>query len=253
MKQKRSSFFLSVLIITVFLLSGCNHEIKNGDFIVPDNHPATALTIGWFVPVDAMLEIVGQDFKPKVVNEDGMTTVMLYIVQSDEHVLDGTSMGTMRTAHLVIPVEPSGNVNVPTGVKNLLVCPVTIVDKSIQLGDKYNTYGFPTYSGEISLEVKQSGSKYNVDATIKTVNGSIEIKGMFDEKGNDQELNSAIYTTKQGFHSYFYGEESMRRIIGGKGNLKLGGQNIISAMQLDKLPYYLKLDRDVTWAFDFDK
>jgi len=252
MKRKESTFVYA-LLITLLLFSSCKNETENRDFIIPENHPATALTIGWYVPVDAMTEIVGQGFKPKVVGENGMTSVMLYIVQGNEHILDGTDKGPVRTAHLVIPVEPDGDVSVPSRAKNIMVCPITIVDKSIALGDKYNTYDFPTYSGDISLNATSSGDKYNVDATIKTVNGFIEIKGMFEEKGKNQELNSAIFTSRQGFHSYFYGEENMQRIEDGKGNLKLDGQNIITAMQLDKLPYYLKLDRNVSWAFDFVK
>ncbi|NOX84652.1 MAG: hypothetical protein GXO86_01610 [Chlorobi bacterium] len=253
MKRKRSAFALFVLLGVVILFNGCSTQLKNRDFIIPKSHPATALTIGWYVPVEVMKEIVGPDFKPKVVHEGDMTSVMLYIVKSDEHVMDGTNTGPMKAAHLIIPVETLTKVSTRDKIKieNFLVCPVTIVDQSKKLGDKYNAFGFPTYSGKITLDVKKSGKKFNVDATIKTVNGFIEIKGMFDEKGKKHNLTSAIFTPKQGFHSYFYGEESMRRIENGKGNLKLDGQNIISAMQLNKLPFFLKLDRNVTWAFDF--
>ncbi len=251
--KKKSTVVLYVLIAAIFLLNGCNPTVKNRDFIIPKSHPATALTIGWYVPVEVVAKIVGPDFKPKVVHEDNMTSVMLYIVKSEEHVMHGKDSGPMRAAHLVIPVETLTKVSTrdKTKIENFMVSPVTIVDQSKKLGDKYNTFGFPTYSGEITLEVKKSGKKYNVDATIKTVNGFIEIKGMFDGKGKKQKLTSAIFTPKQGFHSYFYGEERMNRIEGGKGNLKLDGQNIISAMQLDKLPYFLILDRNVSWAFDF--
>jgi len=253
MKGKKSVFALYALLIVTLLLNGCTTQLKNRDFIIPKSHPATALTIGWYVPVKIIKEIVGPDFKPKVVHGDDMTSVMLYIVKSDEHIMHGTNTGPMKAAHLVIPVKMLSNVSTKDKVKieNFMVCPVTIVDQSKELGDKYNAFGFPTFSGKITLDVKKSGKKYNVDATIKTVNGFIEIKAMFDEKGKKQNLTSAIFTTKQGFHSYFYGEESMRRIENGKGNLKLDGQNIISAMQLNKLPYFLILDRNVTWAFDF--
>lgn len=253
MKRKKSTFVLFALIATILLLPGCRPEVKNRDFIIPKNHPATALTIGWYVPVEVMTEIVGPGFKPKVVHENDMTAVMLYIVKSDEHEMNGTNSGPMRAAHLIIPVETSVRLSTTNKIKieNFMVCPVTIIDQSKKLGDKYNAFGFPTYSGEITLEIKKSGEKYNVDATIKTINGFIEIKGMFGEKGETQELTSAIFTPKQGFHSYFYGEEKMYRIENGKGNLKLDGQNIISAMQLNKLPYFLKLDRNITWAFDF--
>jgi hypothetical protein len=43
------------------------------------------------------------------------------------------------------------------------------------------------------------------------------------------------------------------RISNGKGNLKTEGQNMISAMLLDSHPYYLKLDLDISWEFDFEK
>ena len=252
MTRKSSTFFF--LLVTVLLLSGgCNNETKNRDFVIPANHPAVALTIGWYVPVNVMEEIVGEHFKPKVVRGDDRTAVMLYITESDEHVLDGKNRGVMRAAYLVIPVEPADDITIPRKAGNLMACPVTIVDRSAALGDKYNAFGFPTYAGQITLNVEQSDGKYNVDATVKTVNGSIVIKGMFDKEGKSHELNSAIYTTKQGFRSFFHGEEKFHRIEGGKGNLKLDGQNIISAMQLDKLPYFLTLDRDVTWAFNFVK
>jgi len=253
MKRRKSTFVLYALIATILLLNGCKPEVKNRDFIIPKTHPATALTIGWYVPVKVMTEIVGPGFKPKVVHKNNMTSVMLYIIKSDEHEMDGTNSGPMKAAHLIIPVETSVRLSTTDKIKikNFMVCPVTIVDQGKKLGDKYNAFGFPTYSGEITLEVKKSGEKYNVDATIKTINGFIEIKAMFDEKGKNLKTTSAVFTPKQGFHSYFYGEERMYRIENGKGNLKLDGQNIISAMNLNNVPFFLKLDRDVSWEFDF--
>lgn len=48
------------------------------------------------------------------------------------------------------------------------------------------------------------------------------------------------FYTKKGFHSYLYGDETMYCIENGKGNLKLNGQNIISAMHLKGQPYFFK-------------
>lgn len=255
MKAKNSLITWIVLSGLLVLFNSCSHTEKNHDFIVPENHPATALTIGWYVPVDVMKQIVGPGFTPKVVHGEDETTVMLYIVKSDEHVLDSVNTGEMRAAFLVIPVESSRKALPSDGsrIENTLACPMTVIDQSKQLGDKFNAFGFPTYSGEITLNVKLSGDKYQVDATIREINGSIEIKAMFDKNGEEQKLNSAIFTTKQGANSSFYGKEKMTRVKNGKGNLKLDGKNIISAMQLNNLPYFLILDRNVTWAFDFVK
>ena len=56
---------------------------------------------------------------------------------------------------------------------------------------------------------------------------------------------------KPGPLTFFYGEESFTRISNGKGNLKTGGENLIKALNLSGQPYFLRLDLDIQWAFDF--
>lgn len=246
---------VSILLLgfAIFLISGCGEKLSDKDFIISNKNPATALTIGWYVSEDILKEIVGPDFDPKVVNDKNESSIMLFIVKSDDHIVDGFLSGSMKAAHLVIPVESSSRaktLNVDE-ISNKLICPVTIVEQSQRLGNKYKDFGFATYSGEIDFNVRNTGEKYMVDAKIKTSNGLIDITAMFEEEGIENEFESIIYNSKQEVPAFFYGEERMTRISNGKGNLKTEGQNIISAMMLDKQPYYLKLDLDISWEFDF--
>ena len=250
---KFSKLTLIIIVSVILLFSSCDETVKQHDFIISHDNRASALTIGWYVPTETVKEIVGTDFIPKTVNDKNETSVILFIVQSEEHLVDGFASGKMETAHLLIPIELSGQIKPESGlnITNTLVCPITIVDQSQRLGNKYNDFGFPTYSGEIDLNVNHTGEKYMVDAKIKTVNGSIEITGMFGEEEEERSFASAIFTSKTGINNFFYGEEQFKRISNGKGNLKTGGQNIISAMNLNGQPYFLKFDRDITWDFDF--
>jgi len=244
-----------ILLVTtsIILLVGCDEKVQENDFIISSDNPASALTIGWYAPPDIVKEIVGTTFTPKIVNDKNETSIILFVVKSDEHLLDGFASGPMESAHLFIPVEKSEEIKTKSGINitNTLVCPITIVDQSQRLGNKYNDFGFPTYFGDIELNIRKTGEKYMVEAKIKTANGLIEINSMFEEEEVEKSLTSAIFTSKPGMRSFFYGEERFKRISNGKGNLKTDGQNIISAMNLNGQPYYLKLDLDITWEFDF--
>jgi len=246
-----------ILLVTtsIILLVGCDEKVQEHDFIISSDNPASALTIGWYAPPDVVKEIVGTAFTPKIVNDKNETSIILFVVKSDEHLLDGFASGPMESAHLLIPVEKSEEIKTKSGINitNTLVCPITIVDQSQRLGNKYNDFGFPTYFGDIELNIKKTGEKYMVEAKIKTANGLIEINSMFEEEEVEIELMSAIFTSKPGIKSYFCGEEQFKRISNGKGNLKTDGQNIITAMKLNGQPYYLKLDLDITWGFDFTR
>jgi len=244
-----------ILLVTtsIILLVGCDEKVQEHDFVISIDNPASALTIGWYAAPDVVKEIVGTGFTPKIVNDKNETSIMLFVVKSDEHLLDGFASGPMESAHLLIPVEKSEEIKTKNGsnITNTLVCPITIVDQSQRLGNKYNDFGFPTYFGDIELNIRKTGEKYMVEAKIKTANGLIEINSMFEEKEVEKSLTSAIFTSKPGMNSLFYGEEWFKRISNGKGNLKTDGQNIISAMNLNGQPYYLKLDLDIAWEFDF--
>lgn len=250
MKTISTLFF----VCTLFLISSCSEKVSDKDFVITGKDPASALTIGWYVSVDILKEIVGPDFEPKIVNDKNQSTIMLFIVKSDVHLVDGFDSGIMEAAHLIIPVESSNRIKTLNGteITNKLVCPVTIVDQSQRLGNKYKEFGFATYTGDIDLNIRNTNEKYMVDAKIMTANGLINITAMFEEAGTKSEFSSIIYNTKQDVPAYFFGEERMTRISNGKGNLKTEGQNIISAMMLDKQPYYLKLDLDNRWEFDFE-
>ena len=244
-----------ILAISIFLIAGCDEKIADNDFVLPKNSPASALTIGWYTSPEVLKEIVGLGFEPKIVNDKNQSTIMLFIVKSDEHIVDGFSSGPMEAAHLVIPVVNKEPLKIVHGeeIENTLVCPITIVDQSQRLGNKYEEFGFATYTGEVELDVNYTGEKYLVDAKVTTANGLIEITSMFEEDGTSKEFSSAIFNSKPNISGYFFGNERMTRIGNGKGNLKVDGQNIISAMQLNGHPYYLKLDLDFTWEFDFAK
>lgn len=241
------------LVFLILILAGCEQKDKNYDFVIPDAKPAMAITIGWYVQPEIVKEIVGADVTPKIVNERNETSIMLFIVKSADHVVDGYASGPMEAAHLVIPVEEPGGFEINDGmnIENHIVCPITIIDQSQRLGNKYDDFGFPTYSGQIDMDIRNTGEKYMIEVTVKTINGLIELTGMFEEEAVESEISSAIITTKPGLKGYFFGKEKFKRISNGKGNLKTEGQNIISAMNLDKQQYYLKLDLDFTWQFDF--
>ena len=247
-----STLFLGFVF---FIISACSEKGSDKDFVIPGNNPATALTIGWYVSDDILQEIVGPDFEPKIVNDKNESTIMLYVVKSSEHIVDGFNSGIMEAAHLIIPVESSTRLKILNGseISNKMICPVTIVDESQRLGNKYKDFGFATYTGEIDFNHRNTGEKHMVDVKIKTANGLIGITAMFEEEGTNNEFASIIYNSSQEVPACFYGEERVTRISNGKGNLKTEGQNMISAMLLDSHPYYLKLDLDISWEFDFEK
>lgn len=242
-------FILAVLLIA----TACTEKTTEGNFIIPSGEPATALTIGWYVPVEALKQLVGPDFKPKIINDKNESEIMLRIIKGSQHMGEGISAGLLKMAMLVVPVEVPDSLRTSDGVliNKSFVCPVNIIEKSEWLGNKLDSLGFATYTGEIDLNVDQSDDKYMVEAKVKTVNGLIDITGMFEESGESNEFGVANFTPKSKSGHYYYGEEKLTRIGNGKGNLKLDGQNIISAMQLGNHPYFLKLDTDLVWDFDF--
>ena len=256
MKFKNKILLPGLILLLVILFSSCgNTERRKGDFVITSANSGSALTIGWYVPVEMISEVVGPDFKPKVVKGENQGSVSLFIVKSGEHILDGKLLGSMESAHIVIPVERPDHMKVEDwdDIDAAMVCPVNIVEKSLILGDKYVEYGFSTYTGSIDLDIKKTGEKYMVEAKVSTVNGLIEVTGMFEEEGETADFSNAMFSHNQGTKTFFYGEERMTRIKNGKGNLKLGGDNIIKAMNLSERPYFLKLDLDISWEFDFVK
>lgn len=242
------------LLLSLIFLFGCNNNKNaNADFVVPESHPAKALTIGWYAPANILTDLVGEGNKAKVVKGDSLSAIMLYIVKSNEHFIDSISAGTMECAHLVIPIEKPADLQVKnkSDIKAAMVCPINIVDQSAVLGNKYNDFGFATYTGEIELNVKEIDEGYFVTAEIKTVNGLIELSANFGKEGEKMEGINAMINPKPGPLTFFYGEESFTRISDGKGNLKKGGDNLINALNLSGQPYFLRLDLDIQWAFDF--
>lgn len=247
--------FVSIVLLITLFSAACSEEISENDFVIPSTEPAMALTIGWYVPVNIITPLIGKDFKPKIVNENDESELALEIICGPEHIGEGIAAGSLKMANLIIPVEFSDSFKTPDRktVNNTFVCPLSIVDKSEWLGDQLDSLGFATYTGEITLDVKHSGEKYIVEAKIKTANGLIDINGMFEESGKKTESTIAYLTPKNTSSNYYYGKEKMIRMMNGKGNLKLDGQNIISAMQLGHQPYFLKLDTKLVWNFDFVK
>ena len=253
----RTQFSLPALILLLaILISSCgNRERRKGDFIIPSSNTGSALTIGWYVPVEMLTELVGPEFKPRVVKGEDQGSISIFIVKGGEHLIDGKTMGSLKSAHVVIPVEKPGNIKVKDwpDIGAAMVLPVNIVEQSLVLGDKLVEYGFSTYTGNIELDIKKTEEKYLIEAKVNTVNGQIEIKCMFEENGETREFSSAMFTHKHGTKTFFYGEERMTSISNGKGNLEIGGDNIIKAMNLAGRPYFLKLNLDLSWEFDFVK
>ena len=250
----RRLFLPVCLAAVVLLLNSCEQEKpKERAFTISETRPATALTIGWYYPLHLLNELVGPDYTPLAVKDDTVGSIMLFIVESEEHRLDGQSLGAMRAAHLVVPIEKPDNLTVEdrSSIDAAMVCPLNIIDESMELGDKYHAANFATYSGEITLEVEKPETNYIVTASVKTANGLIRIRGMFDEEEETLESVSAMFSTKSQTNSYFYGEEKTSHIINGKGNLKTEGQNILDAVGLGNRPFFLRFDRNMSWSFDF--
>lgn len=246
-------FYRFLILVTIFI-SGCSgKKVVKADFVIPEDHPANALTIGWYAPVSVLADLVGEGNKAKVVKDDSLGMIMLFIVASDEHFIDSISAGPMECAHLVIPIEKPADLQVKdkSEIAAAMVCPINIVDQSAILGNTYNDYGFATYTGEIDLKVKDFENGYFVEADVKTVNGLIGITANFEKEGEIKEGINAMINPKPGPLTFFYGEESFTRISNGKGNLKTGGDNLIKALNLSGQPYFLRLDLDIQWAFNF--
>ena len=253
--MKSKLVFSVLLLLGIVLLNSCGSSKvqKERDFIISKEVPASALTIGWYAPVNVLEQLVGKNYTPRIVKDGKLSAIMIFIVSSEEHTLDGKLMGPMKAAHLVIPVEKPGNLNVEdqSDIEAAMVCPLNIIDQSNELGDKYADFTFGTYSGEINLKVERTEKKIMAEATVKTVNGLIEINGMFEGEGETKEVVSAMFSSKSQSHAYFYGEEQTTRFVDGKGNLKTEGDNMIKAMNLSGQPYFLRLDTDISWSFDF--
>jgi hypothetical protein len=247
---------IAVLFFSVILIAtSCSEKQREYGYTIPKSKAAQALTIGWYVPVNLLQEIVGPQFEPAVVKDEDNGTIAIYIVSGTDHTIDSLDCGILKAAYLFVPVKKPDNMKIDgaSSITNTLVCPLNIVEQSPVLGNKFHEFGFPTYTGKIYLDVTWSGEKYHVKASIETVNGLIEIAAMFEEEPSQSEMVSAIFNPKSTSFTYFHGEERFQRIINGKGNLKTDGENMIKAMNLSGQPYYLKLDFDVSWNFDFVK
>ena len=244
--------FFAILISGIGLLMSCETtpEVK-GDYVISEQATAQALTIGWHVKPEIIAPLVGNGNKPRIVKGDSLSTIFFYIVTSEEHDLNGEKQGEMKAAHLVMPIEKPAGI---TGIDAAMACPINIVESSQALGDKLNEYTFATYSGEIKFDLEKGEEKYIIEAAIETVNGSIEVRGMFDKEGGELvEGVNAMLSTKSLTPVYFFGSEKFTRFIDGRGQLKTSGNNLIDAMDLKSQPFYLKYDKDISWSFDFVK
>ena len=250
-------FMNPLTLLTVILLVNLTACQKSGhqerEFEISEAQPATALTIGWYLPVRLLDELVGENYTPRVIKEDSMGSIMLFIVKSEGHSLSGDKKGPMKAAYLVVPIDLPEGIKTPdgSGFQEAMSLPMTIIDLSESLGDRFADLGFATYSGQIELNVEMPVSKYVAEASVRTANGLIQIRGMFDDAGEEMEFSPAMFSNKTNTESYFYGEEKCTRYIDGKGSLKTDGSNIIDAMQLGDWPFFLRLDRNLSWSFDF--
>lgn len=249
----RPAHLLAAIILVI--ITSCSEKKPEHGLIIPKEKPAQALTIGWYVPVAALKEIVGANFEPAVVKDDSIGTIMIYIVANGDHKVDSLECGTMKAAHLVIPVNKPANLKFAnaSSITNSMVCPTSIVEQSPVLGNKYHSFGFPTYTGKINLDVSLSGKLYHVKASVETANGLIEIAAQFEEEPVEYDIVSAIFNPKSSSYDFMYGKENFHQIINGKGNLKTDGNNMIKALNLSGMPYYLKIDLGINWTFDFEK
>ena len=151
--MKSKFIILAFIALAMLIFNGCESgQSKERDFVLSEDSPATALTIGWYVPVKVVEQLAGKNYSPKIVQDD-MSAIMLYIVKSEQHSLDGEAKGMMKAAHLVIPVEkPSGlKVDDADAIEATMSCPLNIIDVSNDLGDKYADHAFATYRGKIEL------------------------------------------------------------------------------------------------------
>jgi hypothetical protein len=254
----KNNIFKAILVSLVFAfigLTSCSEKMPDHGLIVSKDNPAQALTVGWYVPVSVLKEIVGPNYEPAVIKDDSIGTIYISIIANGDHRVDSLDCGSIKAAHLFVAVnKPSGlKFASASTITNYVVSPASIVDQSPVLGNKYHDFGFPTYTGKINLDVKWSGEKYHAVGTIETSNGKIEIVAVFDEKPFENEMVSAVFNPKSSTYDFMFGKEFSQQIINGKGTLKTEGNNLVTAMNLSGQPYYLKLGLGVNWIFDFEK
>ena len=255
MKQNFFKANFALFVLVLIALASCTEKKALHGFIVPKDEPAQSLTIGWYVPVNLLKKIVGPHFEPAVIKDDTIGTITIFIVSGKGHSVDSLECGDLKAAHLVIPVKKPNDMHFAeaNSITGSIVCPISIVDESPVLGNKFYDFGFPTYTGQVNLDVTFSEEKYHVKASIETANGKIEINAFFDEQPTESDMVSAIFNPKADVYSFMYGKEHVNKIINGKGVLKTDGENMVNAMNLSGQPYYLTLGLDMYWDFDFIK
>lgn len=255
MKRMKKLIFTAgfLFIAGLFLLNSCGSKIRT--FAIPEDENATKLTIGWYLPVTALTEIVSPNFKPQVVKDGDKGLMLLVITTGSQHKVDGHSVDSLKMANLMIAVEPPNQAKKQGAVKTdeFYICPMIIVEKSKNLDRIFKEFGFKTYLGKINLQVNQKNERYNIKAFIKNDKGTIVITGFFNEQPSTHQSVVAVFNSQPKNFSYYSGNEISQRFINGRGVIDNQETTLIKAMQLENHPFFMKLDMNSHWNFEFLK
>jgi hypothetical protein len=221
---------------------------------VLESSPATALTLGWYLPLDYLQKIVGPDFKPKIAKADTLGIMKLVITSGDNYYIEGSDKGPFRSAVLQIEVEKVGGLfkRSPKGsMDKYYVCPVTIVSGSLPMAESFHNNGFVHEVSHVSLKVTESDARVNVEANIRSGENSIDARCFFEKLPVDENLKSMTVNQTRPMYKYFYGTEKVNRYSNGKGRIDHQGTTLLTTLGIQNMPYFFVLDRNVAWSYDF--
>ena len=244
-----------VWLVAMISLYSCSSQLSEKTaFIIPATTPATALSIGWYVHIDSLTGLTGA-FTPRVMKDDSMGVILLYLVQGEEHLVDKNSLGQTRSAHVVIPVVSPTDMEVgdQSAIEATMVCPLNIISKSEELETRYREFDFETIKGDIKLDIRKTGNAYYAQASVFTGRGKFGIRARFSEPGEQKEVSSAMINPDSGPLRFFYGKERFTRLDKGSGNLINKSDKVFNLLHLSNTPDFLNLDTDLSWEFDFYK
>lgn len=253
----RFSFLIS-LAVPVFILPSCDNTggstNKETDLLLNEDNPATALTIGWYLPLDYLQKIVGPDFKPKTVKADTLGVLKLVITRGEQYVLKGNKHENFNSATLLIEVnKPKGLFkSPPKNIDNAYVCPVTIISESLPMAKIFHEYGFVTEQSMVSLQVNESDDRINVEAIISSGENKLIARCFFEDLPIDDRSHIMVVNQTRPMYKYFHGHEKYNRYLSGKGRIDAEGNTLLTTLGIQMIPYFFVLDTELLWAYDFE-
>jgi len=148
-----------LLMFPVFILalSACDPDEKEISWEIKKENPAYGLTLNYLLPLDQIQKIVGDKVIPKI-NEEGMGSLNLTIMSSDQYYIEGMKYGDMQEAHLLVLTEGPKSVTMThsMGVKGQ------------KLNDVFKENNFNRILGDINLSVEEKNDSLRIKALLLT-------------------------------------------------------------------------------------